>query len=308
MVRRWCGYLAVLLGMMVFYIAYQQWLAWLLMMAVIWLPMLSLVVSLPAMLTVRLRAGQGCTVPMGTAAKIQTTASSCLPRPRYWCKVLVTRSTTGENWLLSDGDALPTAHCGRLKCQVKKGYVYDYLGMFRIRVRRCEDSAFILRPFPLAMKIPTDLDRYMGQVWKPKPGGGFAENHELRLYRPGDGLNQVHWKLTAKTGRLIIREAMEPADRRMLLTMDLKGNAEELDQKLGKLLWMGKHLLGQGLRYEIHVLTGKGIQELTVTSEQELERALDRLLCQPVAQEGSILDQQTAAAWRCHIGGGMDEA
>ena len=55
-----------------------------------------------------------------------------------------------------------------------------------------------------------DLDRYIARAWKPKSGGVCRRNHELRLYRPGDSLNQVHWKLTAKTGKWMIRQPMEP--------------------------------------------------------------------------------------------------
>ena len=308
MVRRWCLYLAVMLGLIVFYIAYQQWMAWLLLLAVLWLPAFSLLVSLPAMLTVRLSAGHGGTIPTGTAIKAQAWASCRLPLPRFRCRIRAIRSTTGESWSLYGGDPLPTEHCGRLECRLEKCYVYDYLGMFRIKIRKLQNSAFILRPMPVAMQVPTDLDRYMAQSWRPKPGGGFAENHELRLYRPGDSLNQVHWKLTAKTGKFIIREAMEPTSRRMLLTLDLKGDAGALDRKLGRLTWMGRHLLDQGLRYEIHALTGKGIEKMTVVSESDLEKAVDRLLCQPVAKEGSIRDQKITATWQCHIGGGADEA
>ena len=71
---------------------------------------------------------------------------------------------------------------------------------------------------------------------------------------------------------------------------------------------MGRHLLELGFRFEIQVLTGNGIQNLKVASEQEWMQALDRLLCQPAVEEGSILAQPAEAAWHCHIGGGTDEA
>lgn len=308
MIRRWCVYLAVLLGCFAFFLAYQGWLAWLLLTAVFWLPALSLLVSLPAMLTTRLTAGRGATIPQAMAVRTQASAACRFPLPRYRCRIRVTHSMTGESRLLSVGDPLPTEHCGRLICRPEKCWVYDYLGMFCLKIRKSQDAAFIVRPAPVAVQAPADLERYMAQAWRPKPGGGFSENHELRLYRPGDNLNQVHWKLTAKTGKLIIREAMEPERRRLLLTLDLKGTPGELDRKLGKLLWMGRYLLEQGLHYEIHALTGKGLQNLKVTSERELELALDRLLCQPVAEEGSVLTRHTAAAWCYHIGGGTDEA
>ena len=92
----------------------------------------------------------------------------------------------------------------------------------------------------------------------------------MRLYRPGDSLNQVHWKLTAKTGKLVVREALEPQLGRMLLTMNLRGNPDILDRKFAELLWMGRHLTELGMRFEIHALTGFGVWMRTVTSEPEL--------------------------------------
>lgn len=35
---------------------------------------------------------------------------------------------------------------------------------------------------------------------KPRVGA-YAEEHELRPYRPGDPMRTVHWKLTAKQER-----------------------------------------------------------------------------------------------------------
>lgn len=308
MVRRWCLFLALLLGCLILNVAYQGWLAWLLLMALLWMPVLSLIVSLPAMLTVRVKPECGGAVSMGGNVVQDVKASSIFPMPRYRCRVRVTRTVTCESWVLQRGELLPTEHCGELLCQPEKCWVYDYLGMFRLKVRKCGPSSVLVRPVPVKMAAPADLERHMAKSWRPKPGGGFAENHELRLYRPGDKLNQVHWKLTAKTGKIMIREAMEPQRSRMLLTMDLQGTSQEIDAKMGKLLWLGEHLLSREQQFEITVLTGEGVQSIPVSTEQMLTQAIDRLLCMKPATEGSVLRCSGASDWCCHIGGGTDEA
>ena len=308
MIGRWCLYLAVLLGSVVFYWAYQQWLAWLLLVTVLILPLLILVVSLPAMLSMRLRIRCAGLLEIGMEERPEFLVRCVLPVPPHRGRIRVTRTITGENWNLKLGDALPTEHCGQLVCKLQKVYVYDYLCLFRLPVYRKENGAAIVRPAAMAVNALPDLEQYMARAWRPKPGGGFAENHELRLYRPGDNLNQVHWKLTAKTGKLVIREAMEPHKGLVLLTMDLLGSGEELDRKFGRLLWIGRHLLQQGLSYELHALTGSGIQTWEITHETQLQKAVDRLLCQPPAQSGSVRERQIAASWHFHIGGEKDEA
>ena len=158
------------------------------------------------------------------------------------------------------------------------------------------------------MDVPPDLTRYLARRWHPKPGGGYAENHEIRQYHPGDNLNQIHWKLSAKVGDLMLREPMEPERGLMLLTMDLKGNPSELDVKFGYLLWLGNWLLEQKISFDVCVLTGNGIENRTVRDQWEFQKCMEMLLCAPLAQDGSVTERTFSAAWRHHIGGELSEA
>jgi len=306
-VWRWLIYLATLLGSIVFYWAYQQWLAWILLLFVLTLPLFSLLVSLPAMLTVRVRVRCPGILRLNEAETPVLHIQCRLPAPPIRGRIRVTRTVTGESWLLRPGAPLPTDHCGHLVCRPDRVAVYDYLRLFRLFVHRKQHASILVRPDPIPMKAPAQLDRCAARTWKPKPGGGFAENHELRLYRPGDSLNQVHWKLTAKTGKLMIREAMEPQQGLMLLCMTLRGSSRELDRKFGRLLWMGKHLLQQDLRYHLRVLTGQGLQTIPVADEEALIAAIDQLLSAPPAAEGAALPDTFACSWQLHIGGDADE-
>ena len=308
MVRRWIYYLTSLIGCFIFYAAYQGWLAWVLLCCLFWLPLASLVLSLPAMLTLSAKCRCGGNMALGEIQQAEILISCPLPVSPYRCQLTVERPLTGEKWVLKEGQSLPADHVGTLFCRLDKCRVYDWLGLFSIRILRRKDGTVTVRPRPADLWEPADLQRFMSRAWKPKAGGGYAENHELRLYRPGDNLNQVHWKLTAKTGKLMIREPMEPIRGAALVTMDIKGDAEKLDLRFGQLLWMGKHLLEQGLRFDLRALTGNGVVDGRITNEEELYRQMDLLLgCPPVA-EGSMQNEQFRAGWHYHIGGGTDEA
>lgn len=71
-----------------------------------------------------------------------------------------------------------------------------------------------------------------------KPGGGYAEVHELRGYRPGDSLREVHWKLTAKVDHPIVREPQTPNRGPVILTLDLPGDPGALDSCLDQTCWL----------------------------------------------------------------------
>ncbi len=308
MAVRWLLYLAALGGSLVFFTAYQEWLAWLILLIVLILPWLSLLLSLPGMLTFRLEARGPAAVRLNGPAVLRLVGVSRFPVPPFRGRLKIDRVTTGEKWTLPSDTDLPTEHCGGLHIVPQGTWVYDYLGLFALPVRKLPRKTVLIRPEPVPIPVLPELDRFLARSWRPKPGGGFAENHELRLYRPGDSLNQVHWKLTAKTGKLILREPMEPERGLVLLTMNLRGSPAELDRKFGRLLWLGNLLLEKNVAFTLRVLTGEGIQTCPIATEQELQNALDSLLCAPPAREGDLRDKPQAASWCCHVGGDADEA
>lgn len=301
-------YLTALLGCGIFYIAYGEWFAYLALLAVAGLPWLSLLISLPAILRFRAEPGGAEALPVGTAAKLWLRGSCDLPMPPFRGKLRLRSCLTGAESRYKEKNGLPTNHCGAYTVTIDKARICDYLGLFAFPVGHKAQKTVLIRPIPRSIPTPPDLSRYLARSWRPKFGGGFAENHELRLYRPGDSLNQVHWKLSAKTGKLILREPMEPIRGLVLLTMNLRGTPEEIDRKFGRLLWLGLYLLEQGVRYELRVLTADGILALPVTSERELHKAIDQLLCSGIAAEGDLRERSFGASWQYHVGGGPDEA
>lgn len=306
MVKRWLVYLAVTISAVVLYFAYQQWLAWLILVGIICLPVAGLLLSLPAMLALKLSVNCLRWITVGGRTRVDLNTNCFMPSPPVKGKVSIRRVTTGERLWVKPGGILPTDHCGALICRPYRAKVYDYLGLFFLRIRQAPSQTVTVYPLPVEVPCLPDLQRYLSAAWRPKPGGGYAENHELRLYRPGDNLNQIHWKLSAKTGSYIIREAMIPLNNKVLLTMILRGTPEELDRKFGQLLWLSQELLRQELKHSVCVLTGKGLLNLEVTDEQTLDKAMVTLLSQPPAKEDGEIPH-IPAAWQYRIGGGEDE-
>jgi len=299
-------YLLTVTLCVIFYFAYLQWMSWLLLVGILCLPAAGLLLSLPAMLSARVYAS--CALPVALEEKEPLTLKTVclLPAPPVRGRIRVHRVTTGQVWKLKPGKDLPSENCGQLVCRPERIKIYDYLGLFYIRQKRCEPLSVVILPKALQIQHLPDLERQLAQSWRPKPGGGFAENHELRLYRPGDSLNQIHWKMSAKTGKYIIREAMIPMASRIALVMMLQGTPEELDRKFGRLLWMGQHLLSKELRHEWFVMTGEGLKQLPVGDEQELMKAMHTLLSQPPAEENASWPN-LPALWQYRIGGEPDE-
>ena len=300
-------YLASVIGCLVFYYFYREWLSWLFLTILVALPWLSLLLTLPALLTVRAELEVAGAVTAGQECSATVRLISDIPAPSFRYKFRVANAITGEKKTLKPGQPLPTAVCGRLTVASVPVGVYDYLGLFCLPLRKKPQATVYVWPDAVPLSYEPDFARRPPKRWKPKPGGGFAENHELRLYRPGDNLQQIHWKLTAKTGKLILRESMVPIHQALRLTLDLSGTAEEINRKLGRLLWLSRLLLEKEIPFQISALTGNGILTWEAESENSFNAAMTELLSTPASQAGTLKDNRTFTGRTYHIGGGLDE-
>lgn len=307
MLKRWILYLLTVSICIVFYLAYRQWFAWFALICVLCLPIVALLTSLPAMLKLKLKAKYPPFISVGTKQSVHFVPECRFPTPPCRYRLRVTRAISGEEWKLKEGKQFPTEHCGKMLCKLENTRVYDYMGLFWLCIQKKTAKPLVIRPVPVPMQYVPDLERFAASSWRPKAGGGFSENHEMRQYVPGDKLNQVHWKLTAKTGEIIVREPMEPERNRVLIEMELRGTPDQLDRKFGQLLWLSQHLLEMGLKHELRVLTGDGVQNCRVENAEDLDAAVDYLLGQKMASTERAMEA-VAAAWCCRIGGGEDEA
>ena len=307
MVKRWLGFLTVWLSCLIFFLFYRQWPGCILFAAVTALPPLSLFLMAPAIRSAKTKFDIPRAVLRGQEATVNLSVEGKDYDPLWSAKLRMRHSFSGKTRKIKPNQKLPTAHCGNLRIEVGGVYIHDPLGLFRFRIIPGQQFDIAVRPEPVAPESIPELAGKSTTQWRPRPGGGFSESHDLRSYRPGDDLRQIHWKLTAKTGSLILREPMEPLHSRLLLRLELMGTADEIDRKLAQLLWLSKHLLSKGLPHHWQALTATGSEEFTVTDEESLYLSLDNLLRRQPATAGSVLDQPSNAAWWHYIGGDSHE-
>ena len=314
MLRNWLVYLLGLAGALVFHIYYFGWYSWFVLVLAVALPWFSLLVSLLAMLRTRLRMDAPALLTRNEAAYVTLRAGNgFLPQPLCRFRLTITAVMTGERRSLrqstqSQGSwyvPLDTAHAGAYLCQVEKARVYDYLGLFRLPVRAPAPVETVIRPVPREPARLPNLRHFLVRQLKPKPGGGFSEEHELRDYRPGDSMREIHWKLSVKTDRTIVREAQEPVRGLTLLTFDLRGTPGRVDATLEELLWLSQWLLDHDTPHQILWIDPTDCETATapIESPADLEALLSRLLRTPLRPDTPSLEGRTfpRATWRCHI-------
>ena len=314
MLRNWLVYLLGLAGALVFHIYYFGWYSWFVLVLAVALPWFSLLVSLLAMLRTRLRMDAPALLTRNEAAYVTLRAGNgFLPQPLCRFRLTITAVMTGERRSLrqstqSQGSwyvPLDTSHAGAYLCQVEKARVYDYLGLFRLPVRAPAPVETVIRPVPREPARLPNLRHFLVRQLKPTPGGGFSEEHELRDYRPGDSMREIHWKLSVKTDRTIVREAQEPVRGLTLLTFDLRGTPGRVDATLEELLWLSQWLLDHDTPHQILWIDPTDCETATAPIEApaDLEALLSRLLRTPLRPDTPSLEGRTfpRATWRCHI-------
>lgn len=293
-----------LVGCFIFYVAYREWMAWLFFTALVFLPWFSLLLSLPSMICLKaeLIAPQASTIGNDVALKVRFRSKLPVP-PVSWKYQLrlksSARSTTVNAW-----ETVRAEHCGSLCVELTKAWKYDFLGLFRWKLCKNSQKTVLIYPTEIPVEEIPSLKKILVPRWKPK-GSGFSENYDLRPYRPGDSLKQIHWKLSAKTGNIIFREAIVPVRTMPVLTVILRGSEREVDEKLGKFIYLSKHLLSHELPHELHCLSGEGLQLYQISTQNELLHALTQMLHSHLTESNTV--PHVKAAWKYHIGGEPDE-
>lgn len=288
----------------VFYLMYRQWFSWLLLLGLLWLPVLSLALSLPAMLTVRAKLRCPEKVQCGMPAKTALVLSCRFPQPPVKAVLRLENNLSGERFVGEPGELVPTKGCGLVKVQCKRLKIYDYLGLFSKKLKNTPGCDVYVYPRPLYAENGTAGLETVHR-WIPKPGGGFSENHDLRPFREGDNPRLIHWKLAAKTGKLIYREPIVPLREERVLVLTLSGSAEELERKLGRLLYLSRELTDKGIFHTVYCRTGEGDLHLDVSDLPSHEKTVERILASSVTT-GEWLPE--GDGFLCVIGGGEDEA
>lgn len=206
---------------------------------------------------------------------------------------------------------LLTEHCCAIRCSVKSAFAYDALGLFRIRLRPVNDTVICVLPKP---QQPESLPGYslaVHRIYMPKYGGGFAEVHDMRAYRPGDSMRDIHWKLSAKTDSLVVREPQRPIYSSVVITIDLEAPSESLDRKMASLLWVSQWLLKNKVEHEVCWLDPVDGQarRFSVTSDSEHVPMVREMLGKRVTEPlPSIAEMPFAKAdWHYHIGGEVQQ-
>lgn len=154
-----------------------------------------------------------------------------LPRgrkKRTWIELETPRS--GEEPVRS---SLCLRCAGGYECRLRRVRVYDWTGLFFLGKRAKGRTVLHVLPavhaFPLA--VSGSVRGFFGEaeVYDDMRGGhDTSETFQIRAYAAGDKLQNIHWKLTAKTDELMVREHSLPKGCPVALLLGAPGGHQSV--------------------------------------------------------------------------------
>lgn len=238
---------------------------------------------------------------------------SALPLPRISCRITGVNLLTGESFhqkadfSIGRGESrtipcsLTSKYCGRLELTIRQVRIYDYFGLLYLPLRTERHIGVTVMPntfemellAPICKSIPDDSDEYSTL----RAGNDPTEIFQVREYRPGDSLRQIHWKLTQKFDQLMTREASLPVDQSVMVLFDThsfqdKPSPTLFDAAAEVLATLSQSLLEDGISHRIvwrDAATG-GISSAFISSTEDLTETLGQLLARGEDDGVSVLD------------------
>lgn len=306
MLRNRLCYLFILLCTAAFYICFNGYYSMYAFLASLALPVLSLAASLPGMLTVRLEldspeASRNKVEPF--PVRLTASTKSPLPMGRAWAALTAENLFTGDQRrerLECTPGSCPVAMeyqaasdtCGVMEFRLSRAWACDMLGLVSLPVRLRAESVCRVSVMPNIYSPVMGLEpeaspegdglRYSQQ----RPGSDPTELFGLREYRPGDRVSRVDWKLSQKTGNLLVREGSLPITDRVMLLAVFDGDGQEVDAVMDVLATLDHFLAAWETGHLVCFPGIQGLETLEVLDPSGAAPAMEAVMA--LAERGPL--------------------
>lgn len=193
-------------------------------------------------------------------------------------------------------------NCGTVKVRLFGGRCQDMLGLFSFPVAGVEKCEFDIYPAKISEVVEDGRPEEMqagGDLMDPVQKGTAATDVQgIREYAPGDMAGNIHWKVSEKMDRLMVREYPGQSQYQTVVLLDLvRGtDADRLsDEVCGRVISMGLSISSQlGSHHTAHRLAavsgGVRIEE-TINSPEGDAGFIRKLFQMRLPEKGDTLQE-----------------
>lgn len=125
---------------------------------------------------------------------------------------------------------LESEYCGMVEVVLERLRVSDFFRLFSFS-RKCGQSVQLpVFPhiYPVTFEVGSRVRDFIGEsdvFSKEKSGDDPSEVFDVRPFRPGDRMQQIHWKLTARSDDYMVKEFSRPVGYPVVIFMNLSMEA-----------------------------------------------------------------------------------
>ena len=185
------------------------------------------------------------------------------------------------------GMPVNTEYCGELRVHCNSVRVYDLLNLFSVPTEVFREVCTMIYPRRMNMNVELSKNAVGSPqndgILQNRKGNDPSEIFDLREYAPGDDIRAIHWKLSGKLDRLVVKEASDPAHYQVILMPDLgheqlqkKDGIQHLNMAVAICSSVGEQLIQQGTAFYMAIPESYGLQLCEVRNAREFQEILSR--------------------------------
>ncbi len=189
---------------------------------------------------------------------------------------------------------LAESFVGVFEVSVHRIYVTDWLGFIRVK-KQC-DAVREVKVFPSGeVCAEPDMTALSGGMTEAeetrKKGNDFSEVVDIREYRPGDKLQNIHWKLSAGRDEFMVKERESMSSDQLVICVELTNDERQVLNDLLKASYgLGQYLISLNVPFTVYYwsVDRDDMIETKVDNMQELHDWMDCIFYETPYSESSL--------------------
>ncbi len=187
------------------------------------------------------------------------------------------------------------AYCGCYTVKITQLSVWDLLHIHRFSKGVSEAKELLILPQTVEIKEVEARAFVTGTQEAEESqtkGSDFPEVQNVREYIPGDRLKDIHWKLSTKLDKLMVKEHVSMSASQIMLVVEMEDDGKfNLEHVMNVCFSLAQDLQKQSMAFTLCWWSEKTQEFLRaqVTNQGTLEQAFMQLMYEPSVKLGSHL-------------------
>ena len=147
------------------------------------------------------------------------------------------------------------SHCGYYRIILEKVYCFDVFHSTFKRYTKNLSYHYYVFPKVTHQHIPIEqvstVSNESYEYSSSKKGDDLLEIFDIHLYQPGDLVKNIHWKLSSKHSKLLVKDGSLPIRSKIQMGIKIDSNAQSIDRILENFYEISTYFLKNHILFEI---------------------------------------------------------